>query len=74
MEKQVCAEGLMFKQLEKFYGTLEPEALAERLSTLELPEDKYDAAVATVLAQKNAQTDEEIFVDRFLWGMNEMEV
>ena len=64
----------MFKQLEKFYGTLEPEALAERLSTLELPEDKYDAAVATVLAQKNAQTDEEIFVDRFLWGMNEMEV
>merc|ERR1739848_392961 len=48
VEKQVCAEGLMFKQLEKFYGTLEPEALAERLSTLELPEDKYDAAIATV--------------------------
>merc|ERR1712083_743926 len=72
VEKQVCAEGLMFKQLEKFYGTLEPEALAERLSTLELPEDKYDAAIATVLAQRNAQAEEEIFVDRFLWGTDDV--
>ena len=62
----------MFKQLEKFYGTLEPEALAERLSTLELPEAKYDAAIATVLAQRNAQAEEEIFVDRFLWGTDDV--
>jgi len=61
----------LFHGLEKLYGSLDSEELAERLDKLGLPEDKYDAAAITVAVMHHAASEEEKFVDRFMWAMND---
>jgi len=68
LERKLCSEAQLFRGLEKLYGKMEPEELAERLDKLGLPEDKYDAAAITVVVMHHAASEEEKFVDRFMWG------
>jgi len=70
-ERKLCSEAQLFKGLEKLYGSLDPEELAERLDRLGLPDDKYDAAAITVAVMHHAASEEEKFVDRFMWAMND---
>jgi len=69
-ERKLCSEAQLFRGLEKLYGKMDPEELAERLDMLGLPDDKYDAAAITVAVMHNAASEEERFVDRFMWAMN----
>merc|ERR1712130_923055 len=48
MGRKLCSEAQLFRGLEKLYGSLDSDELAERLEMLGLPEDKYDAAAVTV--------------------------
>ena len=41
------------------------------MDKLGLPEDKYDAAAITVAVMQHAASEEEKFVDRFMWAMND---
>merc|ERR1712066_178542 len=70
-ERKLCSEAQLFHGLEKLYGSLGSEELAERLDKLGLPEDKYDAAAITVAVMQHAASEEEKFVDRFMWAMND---
>ena len=95
-ERKLCSEAQLFHGLEKLYGSLDSEELAERLASkslccqflfllplfsllssnwrldkLGLPEDKYDAAAITVAVMHHAASEEEKFVDRFMWAMND---
>ena len=91
-ERKLCSEAQLFRGLEKLYGSLDSEELAERsdmlkqiykytniqkykkiyrLDMLGLPEDKYDAAAITVAVMHHAASEEEKFVDRFMWAMND---
>merc|ERR1712117_72159 len=70
-ERKLCSEAQLFRGLEKLYGSLDPEELAERLDRLGLPDDKYDAAAITVAVMHHAASEEEKFVDRFMWAMND---
>ena len=106
-ERKLCSEAQLFRGLEKLYGSLDSEELAERLDIpiqlyknkytniqtkkytnvqiqkytniqtnirldmLGLPEDKYDAAAITVAVMHHAASEEEKFVDRFMWAMND---
>merc|ERR1712122_421639 len=70
-ERKLCSEAQLFHGLEKLYGSLDSEELAERLDKLGLPEDKYDAAAITVAVMHHAASEEEKFVDRFMWAMND---
>jgi len=68
VERKLCAEAQMLENLEKFYGKGSDEETAEYLNTLGLPEDKYDAAAISVAVMHHAATDEQRFVDKFMWG------
>merc|ERR1711923_16018 len=70
-ERKLCSEAPLFHGLEKLYGSLDSDELAERLDKLGLPEDKYDAAAITVAVMQHAASEEEKFVDRFMWVMND---
>jgi len=70
-ERKLCSEAQLFHGLEKLYGSLDSDELAERLDKLGLPEDKYDAAAITVAVMHHAASEEEKFVDRFMWAMND---
>jgi len=68
VERKLCAEAQMLENLEKFYGKGSEEEMAEHLNQLGLPEDKYDAAAISVAVMHHAATDEQRFVDKFMWG------
>ena len=70
-ERKLCSEAQLFRGLEKLYGSLDSEELADRLDRLGLPDDKYDAAAITVAVMHHAASEEEKFVDRFMWAMND---
>jgi hypothetical protein len=69
-ERRVCTEAQLLENLETFYGSETDEETAERIAAIGLPEDKYDAAAISVAVIQNAQSEEEKFVERFLWNIN----
>ena len=69
-ERRVCTEAQLLENLETFYGSKSDEETAEQIAAIGLPEDKYDAAAITVAVIHNAQSEEEKFVERFLWNLN----
>ena len=46
------------------------EETAERIASVGLPENKYDAAAISLAVLQNAKSEEEKFVDRFLWDID----
>ena len=56
--------------METFYGSESDEETAERIAAIGLPEDKYDAAAISIAVIQNAQSEEEKFVERFMWNIN----
>ena len=70
MERKMCAEAQMLEWLAKMYGEKSPEEMAEHREKLGLPEDKYEAAAIASAVMHNAASDEEKFVDDFMWSMN----
>ena len=56
--------------METFYGSESDEETAERIAAIGLPEDKYDAAAISIAVLQNAQSEEEKFVERFMWNLN----
>ena len=69
-ERRVCTEAQLLENLETFYGSESDEETAERIASIGLPEDKYDAAAISVAVIQNAMSEEEKFVERFLWNIN----
>jgi len=69
MERKMCAEAQMLEWLTKMYGEKSPEEAAEQREKLGLPEDKYEAAAVATAVMYNAASDEENFVDDFMWNM-----
>ena len=75
MERKLCAEAQMLEWLAKLYGEKSPEELVEQISAASLPEDKYEAAAVSLAVLDNQASEEEKFVDDFMWGLNsEVEV
>ena len=70
MERKLCAEAQMLEWLAKLYGETSPEELAEQISAAGLPEDKYEAAAVTMAVFDHQASQEEKFVDDFMWGLN----
>ena len=70
MERKMCAEAQMLEWLAKLDGEKSPEELAEQISALGLPEDKYEAAAVSMAVLDNQASGEEKFVDDFMWGLN----
>ena len=66
----MCTEAQLLENLETFYGSESDEETAERIASIGLPEDKYDAAAISVAVIQNAMSEEEKFVERFLWNIN----
>ena len=66
-ERRVCTEAQLVANLEAFYGSESDEETAERIASVGLPENKYDAAAISLAVLQNAKSEEEKFVDRFLW-------
>ena len=66
----MCTEAQLLENLETFYGSESDEETAERIASIGLPEDKYDAAAVSVAVIQNAMSEEEKFVERFLWNIN----
>merc|ERR1711973_244473 len=69
-ERRVCTEAQLLENLETFYGSESDEETAERIASIGLPEDKDDAAAISVAVIQNAMSEEEKFVERFLWNLN----
>merc|ERR1712109_221473 len=69
-ERRVCTEAQLLENLETFYGSESDEETAERIAAIGLPEDKYDAAAISIAVIQNAQSEEEKFVERFMWNLN----
>merc|ERR1719337_109438 len=69
-ERRVCTEAQLLENLETFYGSQTDEETAEQIAAVGLPEDKYDAAAISIAVLHNAQSEEEKFVERFLWNLN----
>jgi len=69
-ERRICTEAQLLENLETFYGSQSDEETAEQIAAIGLPEDKYDAAAISVAVIHNAQSEEEKFVERFLWNLN----
>jgi hypothetical protein len=69
-ERRVCTEAQLLENLETFYGSETDEETAERIAAIGLPEDKYDAAAISIAVLQNAQSEEEKFVERFLWNID----
>merc|ERR1711872_319802 len=71
--KREASQGLVDvdeENLETFYGSESDEETAERIAAIGLPEDKYDAAAISIAVIQNAQSEEEKFVERFMWNIN----
>jgi len=68
-ERRVCTEAQLLENLETFYGSQTDEETAEQIAAVGLPEDKYDAAAISIAVLHNAQSEEEKFVERFLWNI-----
>merc|ERR1711974_28271 len=62
-EKMNCALGQMKHWLESYYAPDERD-----MTEYGLPEDKYEAAGLTLMAQYNGASDEEKFLSNFFWG------
>merc|ERR1712032_1481368 len=58
------------QNLETFYGSESDEETAERIASIGLPENKYDAAAVSIAVLQNAMSEEEKFVERFLWDLD----
>merc|ERR1719151_67049 len=69
-ERRVCTEAQLLENLETFYGSQTDEEPAEQIAAVGLPEDKYDAAAISIAVLHNAQSEEEKFVERFLWNID----
>merc|ERR1712212_338758 len=69
-ERRVCTEAQLLENLETFYGSESDEETAERIAAIGLPEDMYDAAAISIAVLQNAQSEEEKFVERFMWNLN----
>jgi len=69
-ERRVCTEAQLLENLETFYGSQTDEETAEQIAAVGLPEDMYDAAAISIAVLHNAQSEEEKFVERFLWNLN----
>ena len=69
-ERRVCTEAQLLENLETFYGSESDEETQERIASIGLPENKYDAAAVSVAVLQNAMSEEEKFVERFLWNLN----
>ena len=69
-ERRVCTEAQLVANLEAFYGSESDEETAERIASIGLPENKYDAAAVSLAVLQNAKSEEEKFVDRFLWDID----
>jgi len=69
-ERRVCTEAQLLENLETFYGSQTDEETAEQIAAVGLPEDKYDAAAISIAVLHNAQSEEEKFVERFLWNID----
>merc|ERR1711990_416290 len=69
-ERRVCTEAQLVANLEAFYGSESDEETAERIASVGLPENKYDAAAISLAVLQNAKSEEEQFVDRFLWDID----
>ena len=69
MERKMCAEAQMLEWLTKMYGEKSPEEAAEHREKLGLPEDKYEAAAVASAVMYNAASEEENFVDDFMWNL-----
>ena len=65
----MCAEAQMLEWLAKAYGQMSPEESAEHREKLGLPEDKYEAAAVAAAVMHNAASEEENFVDDFMWSL-----
>ena len=64
----MCAEAQMLTFVKKRYGAESDEEVAASIDQMGLPEDKYEAAAITVAVLHNAMSDEEDFVEEFMWG------
>jgi len=69
-ERRVCTEAQLVANLEAFYGSESDEETAERIASVGLPENKYDAAAISLAVLQNAKSEEEKFVDRFVWDID----
>merc|ERR1712083_178306 len=69
-ERRVCTEAQLLENLETFYGSESDEETAERIASIGLPENKYDAAAVSIAVLQNAMSEEEKFIERFLWDLN----
>jgi len=69
-ERRVCTEAQLLENLETFYGSESDEETAERIASIGLPENKYDAAAVSIAVLQNAMSEEEKFVERFLWDLD----
>ena len=69
-ERRICTEAQLLENLETFYGSQTDEETAEQIAAVGLPEDKYDAAAISIAVLHNAQSEEEKFVERFLWNID----
>merc|ERR1712222_181419 len=47
-ERRVCTEAQLLENLETFYGSESDEETAERIASIGLPENKYDAAAVSI--------------------------
>merc|ERR1712032_7250 len=75
--KRDASEGLVdvdeedfYEFLKTFYGSESDEETAERIASIGLPENKYDAAAVSIAVLQNAMSEEEKFVERFLWDLD----
>jgi len=69
-QRRLCTEAQLLENLETFYGSQTDEETAEQIAAVGLPEDKYDAAAISIAVLHNAQSEEEKFVERFLWNID----
>ena len=60
----------MLKGLEVWYGKATEED-RERMTSIGLPANKFDAAVISMMVLYDAATPEEEFVGDFFWGKND---
>jgi len=69
-ERRVCTEAQLLENLEAFYGSESDEETADRIASVGLPENKYDAAAVSLAVLQNAKSEEDKFVERFLWDID----
>merc|ERR1712037_727714 len=68
--KREAREGLLDVDEDDFYGSESDEETADRIASVGLPENKYDAAAVSLAVLQNAKSEEDKFVERFLWDID----